>query len=448
LIGTSSFVSILSSINSQVNYSAYSQILGGLGHRISTSAQSVILGGYSNIIGTSSRSSIIGSKYSSICTSQGSTIEGGTNNLVCCCVFDSSIIAGCSNTICGYLDKNEIQSCILNSGIFSGCSNKIEGDGSNSISSAIISGYKNLLQNSENSVIIGGCSNYLLYSQSSSILSGTSSYISSSTASSIISGGYAQRGKSTVGSCILQSQNSTIIGPASCIVSSNCSVIVGWGLTLSNENDVLYTSCLKVKNVNLSTGSGSSTCMLIHETNKYLTYRTLGSVASEVIDFFSVANTATASASAADTYLVSLPISGFIKSGTYYVIRFTGSKTAAGVATPVFSVRIGTLGTTADTAVLTFTGAAQTAAADNFTGEIRVVVTNYGTTSILLGSIFYTHNNSTTGIANRQVVSLNSTSSSTNLTTSSLRIGLSVNPGAAGVWTFHTLMISAGNPGP
>src|SRR5260221_14534283 len=70
-------------------------------------------------------------------------------------------------------------------------------------------------------------------------------------------------------------------------------------------------------------------------------------------------STATVSAGyAVDTYLAgsggTLANAGSWKAGTQYRLRFDMTKTAAGTATPILVLRLGTTGTTRDAAILTF----------------------------------------------------------------------------------------------
>jgi hypothetical protein len=59
---------------------------------------------------------------------------------------------------------------------------------------------------------------------------------------------------------------------------------------------------------------------------------------------------------------------GKIQAGTCYRVKLDMAKTAAGVAVATFTLRMGTLGTTSDAAICTFTApSAQTAAIDNGT---------------------------------------------------------------------------------
>lgn len=140
-----------------------------------------------------------------------------------------------------------------------------------------------------------------------------------------------------------------------------------------------------------------------------------------------------------DTYLTgsSIPIpSGSPYVGTRYIVRFDVTKTAAGTATPIINVRIGTAGTVADTAILTFTFGAGTAAADVGMFEVICVfrTVGSGTSAVLQGVANLTNNLTITGISNAVKTKV-VTSSGFNSTTSSLFIGASYNGGASAAHT-------------
>lgn len=116
----------------------------------------------------------------------------------------------------------------------------------------------------------------------------------------------------------------------------------------------------------------------------------------------SAASVSTASAGyAADTYLVGsavpVPQAGFT-SGMRYVCKFDMVKTAAGTATPAVVLRIGTAGTTADAAILTFTFAAGTAAVDTGTFEINAHFRLAGTAAVMAGTCECRHALAATGL--------------------------------------------------
>jgi len=104
---------------------------------------------------------------------------------------------------------------------------------------------------------------------------------------------------------------------------------------------------------------------------------------------------------AADTYLVgsSIPVppSGFVN-GMRYVCTFDMVKTAAGTATPIVVVRIGTLGTTADAAILTFTFGAGTAAVDTGTFVVTAHFRLAGTAAVMAGTCEVRHALAATGL--------------------------------------------------
>lgn len=151
-------------------------------------------------------------------------------------------------------------------------------------------------------------------------------------------------------------------------------------------------------------------------------------------------------ANAADTYLSggSLLIGGRLKTGTVleWVLRMT--KTAAGTAAPTWILRFGTAGTVSDTARITLTGGAQTAAADTGTMHIRAVINPYSSSGVVIASGEMQHNGTTTGFMNgAQGQFLTATSAAFDMTVAGLRVGVSVNPGASGVWTHQLVSVVA-----
>jgi len=147
---------------------------------------------------------------------------------------------------------------------------------------------------------------------------------------------------------------------------------------------------------------------------------------------------------ASDTYLAGSGIDipdGKVQAKTFYKCKFRVSKTAAGTATPIVTVRIGTAGTTADaTATIAFTFAAGSAAADTGIFELSVVFQSVGSgTSAVIEGVCELRKNTITaaGIVATAVgnISLEGSSSGFNSTTSGLKIGVSVNGGTAAAWT-------------
>lgn len=151
-------------------------------------------------------------------------------------------------------------------------------------------------------------------------------------------------------------------------------------------------------------------------------------------------STATVSAGyAADTYLagsnISMPASGFT-AGMRYSCVFDMVKTAAGTATPVVTLRIGTAASTADAAIATFTFAAGTAAADTGTIEVwaHFRTVGAGTSAVLVGTCDIFHALAATGITSTGasgVGQITVVSSGFDSTIASTKIGLSFNGGAS-----------------
>jgi hypothetical protein len=144
-----------------------------------------------------------------------------------------------------------------------------------------------------------------------------------------------------------------------------------------------------------------------------------------------VASTSSVTGFAADTYLAgsfkAFPAAPVV--GTTYRLMFDVTKTAAGLATPIITIRTGTTGTTAR---LTFTFGAGTAVVDN--GVFTVLVTfrtvGSGTTAVLTGFAQLVNNLTTTGLSNA-AKARSVTSAGFDSTTASLGIGCSYNGGAS-----------------
>lgn len=153
---------------------------------------------------------------------------------------------------------------------------------------------------------------------------------------------------------------------------------------------------------------------------------------------------------ATDTYLTGSSIAipnGSLQAGARYKLVFDVSKTAAGTATPIISIRIGTNGTTADTARLTFTFLAQTAAADIGTFEFWVTFRKVGsgTSAVIQGCGQVRHRLQITGLQNLTSTTLQVTSGGFDSTVSNLIIGASVNGGASASWTVQMVQAELNN---
>lgn len=153
-------------------------------------------------------------------------------------------------------------------------------------------------------------------------------------------------------------------------------------------------------------------------------------------------------ASTADTYLTgsSLPLVNILQAGLVLRWRFSMTKTGAGVATPIYTVRLGTNGTTADTSLGTFTGVAQTGVIDTGWHEMELIVQTASSSGTGEAVLRMDHKLTTTGLANAaQVQILQIAPTAVNWTQAGGIIGVSCNPGASGIWTFQTVSVSAHN---
>ncbi len=151
-------------------------------------------------------------------------------------------------------------------------------------------------------------------------------------------------------------------------------------------------------------------------------------------------STATVSAGySSDTYLagsgIAVPTGGFV-AGARYGCVFDMVKTAAGSAQFTITLRIGTLGTTADAAILTFAFAVGTAAADTGTFEVWAHFRTVGatTTAVLVGTADCFHALAATGLITTGASGqgqITVVSSGFDSTIAGTTIGLSVNGGAS-----------------
>jgi len=107
------------------------------------------------------------------------------------------------------------------------------------------------------------------------------------------------------------------------------------------------------------------------------------------------------------------------------------TKTGAGTAASTFDVCVGTAGTTADTARLSFTKPAGTAVIDDGIFTIKATVKTAGASGILVGSFWMIHNLQTTGHAVIPCVVVPNTSGAFDMTVANLIVGVCVTSGTA-----------------
>jgi hypothetical protein len=175
--------------------------------------------------------------------------------------------------------------------------------------------------------------------------------------------------------------------------------------------------------------AGTSKKMTLTQINAYTEPVSNASVALQTI-------------AGADTYLTDSAVvinPTRLQAHSFYRCKFNVVKTAAGVAAPVISVRLGTLGTTGDTARATLTFAAQTGVIDEGMFEILANFRSVGsgTAAVLQAEGSLWHRLVTTGLNVTGVfTSVLNTGAGFDSTTVT-RMGLSVNNGASASWAIN-----------
>lgn len=141
---------------------------------------------------------------------------------------------------------------------------------------------------------------------------------------------------------------------------------------------------------------------------------------------------------ATDTYLAgsacTVPAAQ-LKIASKYRCKFNVVKTAAGIAAPVLNIRVGTLGTVADTSRGALTFAAQTAAIDEGVFEIECVFRTVGAAATLQSLGELRHRLSVTGLSTDVSGAKSATSGTFDSTAAGLIVGISVNGGLSAAWT-------------
>lgn len=132
---------------------------------------------------------------------------------------------------------------------------------------------------------------------------------------------------------------------------------------------------------------------------------------------------------------------GGLKVGDRFSWKFSLTKTAAGTATSTIDIAVGTAGTTADTARVSFTKPAGTAAIDEGVIEVEAVVRGVAaaTTGILVGEFELRHNGDSVGHATVPVVVLSTVGAAFDNTGEELVVGLCITTGASDVITINVV---------
>lgn len=188
-----------------------------------------------------------------------------------------------------------------------------------------------------------------------------------------------------------------------------------------------------------TTPAAGQAIIYFDNVSKKLTTRNDAGSVDTVDDVATTSTAAVAAAYAADTYVAgsSLAIpAGLVRVNSMYYCCFDMTKTAAGVAAATVIVRIGTAGNIADTAILTFTFGAGSAAIDTGIFEVwaHFRTVGSGTSAVLSGMCQCTHALAATGLVSTGASGnglILATSAGFNSTVASSFIGVSFNGGAA-----------------
>lgn len=201
----------------------------------------------------------------------------------------------------------------------------------------------------------------------------------------------------------------------------------------------------------LPTPSSGNTHVYTESTLKELATMADDGVA-RIVRTITKTNTTGQSIATSDTYItnsnIAMPAAGPHAGMTVRWV-FGISRSGAGTAQPVYTVRFGTGAAVGDSGKLTFTGVAQTNAADVGWHELVVVFRSVGsgTSAVIQGLMWMAHNNTTTGLANIAQAQIFSPAASGGFdsTVAGSFIGVSVNPGASSTWVFDTVVVTANN---
>jgi len=192
---------------------------------------------------------------------------------------------------------------------------------------------------------------------------------------------------------------------------------------------------LDTQSIPTTPAAGQGIIYFDNVTKKLTTKNDAGTV--DTVDDVVTTTTANQTGFAADTYMTGSSLAippGLLRVSSSYYFVFDMAKTAAGTAATTVIIRIGTNGTIADTARLTFTFGAGTAAADTGIFEVWAHVRSVGASGVMVGMCRCTHALAATGListgASGSGVIL-VTSSGFDTTVASSFIGVSFNGGSS-----------------
>lgn len=211
------------------------------------------------------------------------------------------------------------------------------------------------------------------------------------------------------------------------------STAVGYGASITASNQMVYGDTNVTSNVfhgsavvpgTLTVGGGSVT----HNFNNFATAGQTPAATTRTVITGSHLHFA----------------AGAIQVGTIIHWVFDMTKTSAGSASSTFDIAFGTAGTTSDTARVSFTKPAGTAAADEATVTVEAVVKTNSASGVVLGNFALIHNLASTGHATIPCVSVETTSGTFD-TTAPTDIELCITSGASDAITINQCTVYALN---
>lgn len=165
--------------------------------------------------------------------------------------------------------------------------------------------------------------------------------------------------------------------------------------------------------------------------------------------FFNFSTASQAPAASTRTYITGSKVTipkGKMQIGTCFRWRFGLTKTAAGIAASTLDIAVGTAGTTADTARVSFTKPAGTGVVDEAWFEITCICRGpLSASGVFAGQMKMTHNLQITGHAIIPCIVVNTISAAFDVTVADLFVGLCITSGAADAVTFQVVTAEAWN---
>lgn len=143
---------------------------------------------------------------------------------------------------------------------------------------------------------------------------------------------------------------------------------------------------------------------------------------------------------------LAIPSGYQIQVGSVFQWQISATKTAAGIAARTFHIRLGVNGTTADTAIATFTSPAGTAVADQaYISIIAICISIAAGVATFECSFSLSHNLASTGWATtgNQVITPPTSTATLNITTNNLIMSLSITTGASEAPTIRQCLAQA-----